>query len=293
MKTFPFIVIFIFFVFSSCAGIRTKGLYQDLPSRVGKWKAHDKDELYNRDTLYQYINGGAELYLAFDFQQVFVRRYIGSDNDEIILDIYDMGNAGDAFGIFSVERADAEIGIGQESEYGGGLLRFWKDRFFVSIITTGDEKNAQPTMIELAQAVDCIIDTKGLKPALLKVLPREALDETSLRFFHTAAILNRQYFLAEKNILKLDKHSDCVLAKYKGNDNSAYVLLVQYQNNELARDAYRTFLSAYMPEAKESGIVQVENKTWTMTKTEGSILIIVMEANQKDFGMNLMAQIKP
>ena len=48
-----------------------------------------------------------------------------------------------------------------------------------------------------------------------------------------------------------------------------------------------------MPEAKESGIVQVENKTWTMTKTDGSILIIVLEATQKDFGMNLMAKIKP
>jgi hypothetical protein len=272
MKTFPFIVILLFIVLSSCAGMRAKGLFQDLPSRVGKWKAHDKDEFYNRDTLYQYINGGAELYLAFDFQQVFVRRYIGPDNAEIMLDIYDMGSADDAFGIFSVEREDAEIGIGQESEYGGGLLRFWKDRFFVSIITTGDEQNSKPTMIKLAQAVDGIVDTKGLKPALLKVLPREALDETSLRFFHTAAILNRQYFLAENNILKLDKHSDCVLAKYKGNDNSAYVLLVQYQNNELARDAYYTFLTAYMPEAKESGIVQVENKTWTMTKTEGNIL---------------------
>ncbi len=293
MKPFPFIVILIFFVLSSCAGMRAKDLYQALPSQLGAWKAHDKDEFYNRDTLYEYINGGAELYLAFDFQQVFVRRYIGSDNTEIILDIYDMGSAGDAFGIFSVEREDEEIGIGQDSEYGGGLLRFWKDRFFVSIITIGDEKHDKPIMIKLAQAVDRIIDTKGLKPALLKALPREALDETSLRFFHTAAILNRQYFLAEKNILKLDRHTDCLLAKYTKNDNSAYVLLVQYQNNELANDAYHTFLTAYMPEAKESGIVQVENKTWTMTKTDGSILIIVLEANHKDFGMNLMAQIKP
>jgi hypothetical protein len=33
-----------------------------------------------------------------------------------MLDIYDMGNADDAFGIFSVEREDEEIGIGQDSE---------------------------------------------------------------------------------------------------------------------------------------------------------------------------------
>lgn len=293
MKTFPFIVILIIFVLSSCTGVRVKGFYQALPSQVGKWKAHDKDEFYNRNTLYEYINGGAELYLAFDFQQVFVRRYIGSDNTEILLDIYDMGSAGDAFGIFSVEREDEDIGIGQDSEYGGGLLRFWTGPYFVSIITTGEEQTAKPIMIKLAQAVDRIMDTKGLKPGLLKALPRDGLDETSLRFFHTAAILNRQYFLAEKNILKLDKHTDCALAKYKGDDNSAYILLIQYQNSVLADDAYHTFLTAYMPEAIESGIVQVENKTWTMIKTDGSILIIVLEATQKDFGMNLMAQIKP
>ncbi len=88
------------------------------------------------------------------------------------------------------------------------------------------------------------------------------------------------------------KQTNCVLAKYKGNDNSAYILLIQYQNSDLADDAYHTFLAAYMPKAKESGIVQAENKTWTMTKTQGSILIVVLEADQKDFGMNLMAQIK-
>jgi len=293
MKTGSLVIILLIsLAVTSWAGINVKDFNQAIPKIVGKWEARDHDEFYNRNTLYEYINGGAELYLTYDFKQVFVRRYLGPDNNEIMLDIYDMGLSSDAFGVFSVEREDDEIGIGQDSEYGGGLLRFWKSRFFVSILTTGDEQNAKPIMIKLAQKIDHFIDVAGSKPALLQALPGEGLNEKRIRFFHTAAILNRQYFLAEKNILKLNKNTDCALANYKNNDNSAVVLLIEYQNDELAKDAYDTFLEFYMPEAKASGIALLENKTWAMIKRGGNILILVLEATQQDFGMKLMSKIK-
>ena len=40
------------------------------------------------------------------------------------------------------DREDPEAGIGQGSEYGFGLLRFWRNRFFVTIMTTGDDGSA-------------------------------------------------------------------------------------------------------------------------------------------------------
>ena len=292
MKSCPIIVILLSIAVTSWAGINVKDFNQAIPKIVGKWEARDHDEFYNRNTLYEYINGGAELYLTYDFNQVFVRRYLGPGNSEIVLDIYDMGLSSDAFGIFSIEREDDAIGIGQDSEYGGGLLRLWKDRFFISIMATGDEQIARPIMLKLAQNVDHVIDVEGPKPALLQSLPGEGLDEKRIKYFHTAAILNRQYFLAEKNILKLNKHTDCILANYKKNDSSAVVLLVEHQNDALAKDAYGTFLEFYMPEAKESGIALVENKTWAMIKRDGNILILVLEATQRDFGMNLMSKIK-
>jgi len=292
MKTWVLVILFISLAVTSWAGINVKDFNQAIPQIVGKWEARDQDEFYNRNTLYEYINGGAELYLTYDFKQVFVRRYLGPGNSEIVLDIYDMGLPSDAFGLFSIEREDAAIGIGQDSEYGGGLLRFWKGRFFVSIIATGDEHIVRPIMFKLAQNVDHVIDVKGPKPALLQVLPGEGLDAKRIKYFHTAAILNRQYFLAEKNVLKLNKHTNCVLANYKKNDSSAVVLLVEYQSNELAKEAYGTFLKFYMPEAKKSGIALMENKTWAMIKRDGNILILVLEATQQDFGMNLMSKIK-
>jgi hypothetical protein len=268
MKSLPFIIIFLLSTTLACTGKIVKHLYQSIPKQMEKWKAEDADEFYGQDTLYKYINGGAELYLNYDFKQVFVRRYLGPTDAEIILEIYDMGTFSDAFGIFSVERADEEIGIGQGSEYGGGLLRFWKGRFFVSIITTGDEQIAKSAMIELAQEVDNLIISPGLKPDLLKALPREGLQEKSLRFFHTADILNRQYFLAEQNILQLNKQTDCLLA------------------------AYYNFIVSYIPESKGSGVMQMENNTWTMINKNKNYLFLVLEASQKDFGNNLLARVK-
>jgi hypothetical protein len=292
MKSFPFIFFLIVLVLTSSPKIFAKGLFHSLPRQVCEWQALDEDERFNRNTLFEYINGGAELYLAYDFQQAFVRRYVGPDQAEIILDIYDMGSSEDAFGVFSVERQDEDIGIGQGSEYGGGLLRFWQDRFFVSIMTTGDEKLAKSAMFRLAQDVGRSINIQGNKPTLIEALPREGQKPTSLRFFHTAPILNRQYFLAEKNILNLDKNTNCILAKYQKEERSAYVLLIQYQSGELAKKAYQNFIVSYVPEAKTSGMAQVENKTWVMTKIKKNYLILVLEATRKEYAIDLLAGIK-
>ena len=109
----------------SCGG-NVKDIYQSLPDQVLDWEAEAEDAVYDRETLYDYMNGGAEVYLAFDFQQVFVRKFMRTGEDEIILDIYNMGSPAEAFGVFSCDREDEGAGIGQDSEYGFGLLRFWK-----------------------------------------------------------------------------------------------------------------------------------------------------------------------
>ena len=69
------------------------------------------------------MNGGAEVYLSYDFKRVRVRRYAGPDDGEIVLDVYDMGSSAEAFGVFSTSIEDPEVGLGQGSEYGAGLRR--------------------------------------------------------------------------------------------------------------------------------------------------------------------------
>ena len=161
-------------------------------------EAYDEDEFYNRSTLYEYIDGGAELYLAYDFQEVFVRRYAGPGDTEIILDIYDMGSASEAFGVFSVEREDQDLGIGQGSEYGGGLLRFWKGRFFVSILTTGDAQKAKPAIIQAGKSSRSFDSKRRIETSPAECLAGHEIRRKTLKIFSYRRYSEQTVFYSRK-----------------------------------------------------------------------------------------------
>ena len=282
-------VINMVWIFIACVGAGMVGIYESVPGEMHGWKAQGKDEVYNTETIYALINGGAELYLSYGFREVFVRRYTEPGKQEISLEIYDMGHSEDAFGVFSSERQDEDIGIGQGSEYGGGLLRFWKDRFFVSLTSAGEETQVRGVMIQLAKETAKAIRKEGSKPRLVTLLPEKGLQERTIRFFHTSSILDRQYFLSNRNILHLDKDTDCVLAKYVEGKQTAHLLLVQYPIAGPAREAYEAFVGSYVPEARHTGRARLENGAWVFVKTEGTLFIAVLDATDEGLGQRLVA----
>jgi len=275
-----------------------KGL--TLPREIGAWRSAAGDQGYDRQTLYKYIDGGAELYLAYDFQKVYSRTYAGPAGGEIVLDVYSMGSSADAFGLFSSEREDPEAGIGQASEFGGGLLRFWKGRYFVSVLANGGGEAADAAVLEIGRAVASAIPENGAEPGLAKLLPPGGLDRARIRFFHLPLQLEKHYFLASENILNLDAGTDCLLAEYaqEGND-PAVLLLVRYRSGALARAARENFLKVYMPEAvsgaappRIDGAARMENGKWTMAALERDLLKIVFEATGREQAAALLAAVK-
>jgi hypothetical protein len=263
-----------------------------MPMQIGEWKANGKDQVFNRETVFKYIDGGAELYLAYDFRQVFSRKFAGPGDSEIVLDIYDMGTAADAFGIFTSEREDEDADIGQGSEFGGGLLRFWKGCRFVSILNDGGGENADRAVIELGKAVDQALPDTGPEPDLLKCLPQPNLDKKKIRYFHRSLLLDKHYFVANENILNLGPKTDCVLAEYPLSSEDFLVLLVvRYENHAHAKAAHDHFIKIYMPEAK-AGLAQMENKKWTMAVLDRDLVSIVFEAPDKQKAIDLQKAVK-
>jgi len=273
---------------ASCAWNGTRSFSSVLPAALGEWTAEGRDERYHRDTLFEHIDGGAELYLTYGFVEALVRRYTDRGDSEIVLEIYDMGRSTEAFGIFTIEREDEDIGIGQDSEFGGGLLRFWRDRYFVSILATGDVVKAEPTMVVLAKAVDRHLGSRGPRPDLVGRLPHDGLDGGSIRFFHTADILNRRYYLSDENLLLLSRQTDCLLAEYDLGGTSARLLLIRYPDREAARRAHDTFLENYLPDAAETGVAQLENGNWSMVRRQEDLLVLVLESSTEAVGVTLL-----
>jgi len=287
----PFLLLSCFLV--HCGGGKVREILQSIPDEVLSWKADGQDVSYDRTTLFDYMNGGAEVYLAFDFQRVSVRRFKASGEDEIVLDIYDMGSPAEAFGVFSCDREDEEAGIGQESEYGFGMLRFWQGRYFVSIITTGDYQAAEEAILELGRAVAGVLGPEGPEPDMLRLLPQKELITDRISYFHSNINLNNRFFLASENILHLEKDTDCVFAEYGWDSpETVKLLIVRYPDETRAEAAYTSFLQAYMPEAEESGLAQMEDKQWTLAVVHENVVSIVFDASDRDAALRLQAEIQ-
>ncbi len=267
-------------------------LSQSIPVSIAGWQADEEDETYDRDTLYGYMNGGAEVFLAFDFREVFVRRYGQNGSDEIVLDVYDMGSPAEAFGIFSCDREDPEAGIGQGSEFGFGMLRFWRNRFFVTIMTSAEDEAVDAAILDLGRAVAAELGPDGEPPALLRLLPTDGLIEERTSFFHSNINLNNRYFIASDNILGLGDDSGCAFAEYQGDDaESVKLMVVSYPDSARADEAFDSFIRGYMPEAGESGLAPMEDGGWTLARVHDEYLSIIFDAPTEDSAQRIESAI--
>lgn len=251
-----------------------------LPLKVEDYHAEGKDEFYDRQTAFRYMNGAAELYRAYAFKLLMVRKYVKKGHPSILVELFDMGSSEDAFGIFSYQTEEEEVGIGQGSDYGGGLLRFWKGKYFVNVYAERDTPSMRNDVMKIGRAIAGNIKKEGQKPALIKFLPAEGLFERDTRYFHHHLVLNHHYFLSHQNILHLGERTNGVLATYpqQQTKEKTYLLLVQYPDKKLAEKAFQSFVKAYMPESSASKTTKTENGKWTSAKIHQQYLLAVFDS---------------
>jgi hypothetical protein len=262
-----------------------------LPERVQTWTKTGEDALYDERTIFDYINGAAEVYRAYNMQGCLSRRYETPDGQAVILDIFDMGSSEDAYGVFTNDQDGKELDLGQGAFYRSGWLSMWKDRFFISLYGEQDTEATFAAVRSLAEAVSQLIEVEGQKPGILSNLPSEGILPRSVRFFHDHMVLNRHYYLAGENILNLGASTGGVLASYKRKEGSARLLILEYPDSERAKSAHAAFLTHYIPDANVSGVALVEEDTWCAARVHGKFIAIVLECRDPDLARELLGEV--
>ncbi|MDP2970044.1 MAG: hypothetical protein Q8P64_12670 [Deltaproteobacteria bacterium] len=251
-----------------------------LPLKVEDYKADGKDELYDRNTAFRYMDGAAELYRSYAFKLLLVRRYLKAGHPSLLVELFDMGSSEDAFGIFSYQIEEEEVGIGQGSDYGGGLLRFWKGNYFANVFAERETPATRKDILTLGEAIVKNIKKEGSKPKLIQFLPEEGLSQGTIHYFHLHQVLNHHYFISHENIFNLGARTNAILATYPspGEKGKTFLLLIQYPDQKQAEKAFQSFLKAYMPEAPSSKTVKTENGKWTSAKIHRQYILVVFDA---------------
>lgn len=275
-------------VLLSGCGVEGPGGFPRLPRAPAGWAVEGEDQVYDRDTLYGYIDGAAEVYLAYGFRRALTRRLVSPQEPSIVLDVFDMGSSEDAYGVFTFERMGPHAEVGQDSEYSSGLLRFWKGRFFVAVTAERETPASRVAVMELGQAVAAAVQEWGERPALLAALPAEGLDRLTVRFLHLRSSLNYHCYLSDENLLNLGPETDVVLARYGRGPEGRRLLVVEYPGEEAAEAARQAFLRGYLSGADAEGLALTEKRKWCGVRAVGERVILVLDAADREAARGLM-----
>jgi hypothetical protein len=251
-----------------------------LPSETAGWRWDNQEERHDSRTLFGYMDGAAELYLSYGFQDLTVRRYVKPGLPPITVELYKMASSADAYGVFTFERQDDPAGIGQGSEFGGGMLRFWKGTYFASVYAEGEGAEVESALTRIGKGVADAIPTTGPEPELIGSVPGSELGlvDGSVRFLRSHVLLNQRFFIAHRNILNLDGTAEAVLAEYRRDKQKVHLLIVRYPDPKVAGDAYQSFLKACLPDAGGRDRAKTDDKRWTLVRRQGKFVLIVFGA---------------
>lgn len=199
---------------------------------VVTWKIPEAPQDYFPETLFEYINGAAEIYLSYDFKELTVGQYEkGDSNASLIIEIYDMGNEKNSFGIYSAERfPDSQfISLGNQGYLEEETLNFVIGKYYVKLLCFDSGEESADFLKLFSQEVVKRVKDKGNLPPALAFFPKQGLVGNSEKF-----IL--------RNFMGYSFLHDGYLANYKLEGLEFDCFLIEGENAEDAQKMLKQYL---------------------------------------------------
>lgn len=222
---------------------------RDLPEG---WSLIHGPQIYNKKTLFEHINGQAELYLKYGFRQSVFAIYQDKRKaqNQIEVDIYDMGNMVQAFGVFSRFRnEDRPGGFGLDSFLDEHTALFYKGKYYVMLYAT--ESNPD-SLKQFAKLVSSKISGPSSPPKEISYFPKNGLKPGSIQYF-PEGLLGHQFLKRGFQGTYVEKVEDKNQAKTE--DKEGKLFLAMFKNSSEAINA----LKSYRDDLSKKGKVSSEN----------------------------------
>lgn len=188
-KIYPPIFGFLALVYLMAAGealavaSATGGKSSPFPEIAG-WKQAGGILTFSPRKLYDYIDGAADLYLTYDFQELKVAEYQNKKRASVTVEIYRHKTPTDAFGIYSQERLSSAnfLNMGAQGYIEKNILIFTQANYYVKINSFNTGAEDEEVLLTFAKKVAENLGGKGLLPPILSVFPEEGKKKNSEKF---------------------------------------------------------------------------------------------------------------
>ncbi len=151
---------------------------------VTGWKQSGEIQTFQPENLFDYIDGAADLYLSYDFQELKVAEYRNEKKASVIVEVYRHRTPTHAFGIYSQERlANANfIDVGTQGYIETNVLNFLVGPYYVKINSYNTGAEDQDILLTFAKKVSEHLGEKGSLPSVLSSFPEEGKKKNSEKF---------------------------------------------------------------------------------------------------------------
>jgi hypothetical protein len=208
------------------------------PACADGWVLDGKVTLYDKDSLFDRINGESELYFPYGFTALAYARYESRNDRSIALDadVYAMGSLLDAFGMFANyrRRDSTAAAIGADGTISSSQMLFYQDRYLVRLQVTGATTIRQDVLLACGKAIAQNLPRNTGRPKELDAFAIPAVVPKTERYI-ASSLLGYEFF--RRGLI-----ADALLGK-----DEAQVFLVLETNADAARaalDRYHAYLRA-------------------------------------------------
>lgn len=162
---------------------------------IAGWKQPGGPQTFTPKTLYEYINGAADLYLACDFEELRVAEYRDEKKASVVVEAYRHRTPRDAFGIYSQERLpNANIlKVGAQGYIDSNILNFVQGTYYIKISSFNTGAADREVLQAVAKKVAENLGEKGGLPSLLSAFPPEGKKNNSEKYL-TRNFLGYSFF---------------------------------------------------------------------------------------------------
>jgi hypothetical protein len=195
------------------------------------WKKPDSLSNYTADNLWDIIDGAADGYLLYDFEQMTMGDYTQDSGRYITLEIYRHQTPEDAFGIYSQERPSKATynDIGGQGYQEDANLNFFAGRYYVKIRCSGKSDAEIKAVKTLGETIAAQIDPASALPSQLALFPLEG------------KIANSDQYINE-NFIGYSFFKNAFIANYNVKGSTFNVFIIP----NASADECKTMLASFM-----------------------------------------------
>lgn len=194
----------------------------DLFPEIQGWKLIPNEKIYVPGNLWDLIDGAADAYLSYDFQDLHLADYENEEGVTIRVELYRHSTYNNAYGIYTSERSPEYhfIDIGLEGYQEEGILNFQCGYYYVKMSCFDEKEGVDEAMVKIGRKIQEQLGQEIFRPGVMKYFP---IIES-----HT------DRYIAE-NFLGFDFLHSAFIAPYEINGTELQLFIIEAEQEETVR----------------------------------------------------------